>query len=180
MNAGILNQISSLTRDEDVVYIAYGKLTQSILQSVVATTKKGIYDSATQKEHDDRKIDSLITIAIEMMQNVRKYREEIENYNNDLILITTNQNIMIHTSNLSNARDKDNISKNIDFLNSLDKTALRKHSREAMKKVRNKDENSAGLGLIEVASLSSESIKYEFIPYKLNDNLFHFNLSVVI
>ena len=108
MNTSMLNEISNLTRSEDIFYIAYGKLNQSILQSVVATTKDGVYNSKIKKEFDNAKIDTLITIAIEMIQNVSKYREEIENYNNDLILITTNENITVSTSNLTNAQNKEN------------------------------------------------------------------------
>ena len=182
MNTSMLNEISNLTRSDDIFYIAYGKLNQSILQSVVATTKDGVYNGKIKKEFDNAKIDTLITVAIEMIQNVSKYREEIENYNNDLILITTNENITVSTSNLTNAQNKENISKNIDFLNSLNEEELRKHYREAMRKVRNKDENknSSGLGLIEIARLTKANIEYEFSEYKRNANLFHFNITVVI
>jgi hypothetical protein len=180
MSIKILEDMRSLIRHEDIFYISYGKLNQNILQSLIATTGNSIYDHQNSKEYSKESVANFIAVAIEMIQNVSKYGEKIENHNGDLVLVTTNNNIQISTSNLINEDDKEKITKSIDFLNSLDKKELRKYARETMKKARMKDKNSAGLGLIEIARLSKEGIKYNFNQHKQDSNLFYFNITIDI
>lgn len=178
MSIKILHKMCDLIRDKDIFYVTYGKLTQNILQSIIATARHGVYDSVTLEQYSEMDMDNLIAITIEMVQNISKYRVDTKNYNNDLILITTNGNITVSTSNLADIQNKDKISKNIDFLNSLDATELRKYARETIRKHRNKDVNSAGLGLIEIARISKKDIEYSFDEYKKDTSLFHFSMTV--
>lgn len=177
MSIKTFNQMCDLAQQKDIFYLTYGKITQHILHSVVVTAKNGVYNSHTDQKYSNSQTDSLTYIAIEMIQNVNKYRQDVEHGNHDLFLITTDDNITISTSNLSSKENKESISKSIDLLNSLDKKELRQYSREVMKQDSGND-NSAGLGLIEIARLSKHKIEYSFNQYAHDDNLFHFNMSV--
>ena len=135
MSVKVLNTINELVENEDIFYLASGKLNQNILQSMVATIGYGSYNNSTNKEYDDAKIDSLITVAIEMVQNVSKYKKEIENYYHDLVIITLKDNITISTSNLANRQNKDNLVKTLDFLKSLDAQGLREYLKESIRAI---------------------------------------------
>ena len=180
MSIEVLEDLCRNIQSKDIFYISYGKLTQNILQSLVATTRSGVYDYSSKVQYDNAQISNLVSVAIEMVQNASKYRENIDNYNSDLVLVTTNGGIKVSTSNLTHKNNQDKMSKNIDFINSLDNKELRKHSREIMRKTRTDDTNSAGLGLIEIARLSSEKIHYSFVPYNKDANLSHFNMTISV
>lgn len=178
MSIKLLNYISNLVEDEGIFYIASGKLTQNILQSIVNTTRYGVYNSDTNKEYSDVKISNLINTIIEMVQNVSKHKEEIENYHHDLVLITTKNHLNISTSNLANTTNKDQLTKRIDTLNSLDAKGLKGYLKQSIRENRDKDENSSGLGLIEIAILSKNNIEYNASKYNHFDDVFKIDITV--
>jgi hypothetical protein len=173
-----LSEMSNLVQDEGIFYVASGRLTQNILQSIVSTTRDGIYDSYTNKKYSPTDIDSLITITIEVIQNISKYRQEIDNYHHDLVLIRVKDSIVISASNLTNEEHKNKLIKSIDFLNSLDESQLREYSKENLRQITDKDKNSSGSGLINIAMLSKTNIEYNIEKYKEYDDIFKFDITI--
>ena len=178
MSINILNKMNDLINNECIFYSVSGRLTPNTMQSILANAKDGIYNKTTNTKYSDAKIDNLLVVAIELIQNVEQHRYHINNFHHDSLVISANDDIIISVRNLASKDNKDTVIKKIDFLNSLDVKELKEHSRETLMKNIDRDKNILGSGFIEIATLSQKNIEYDVCKHETYDDVFELSISI--
>lgn len=118
---------------------------------------------------------AVFSVFVEQMNNMLYYSSERDQYADKelgktvdvgtgiFILGSHDKKYYIQTGNIMKKTQKDIMKERIDYLNTLDKTGLRKYYKERIKAENdNPESKGAGLGLIEVARRTSSKIEYSF------------------
>lgn len=133
---------------------------------------------------------SVFSVFIEQMNNMLMYSMEKEHFNaadeieaeiskGVFILGVKNKMYFVQSGNVMKGESVESIKNKIDYLNTLDKAALRKYYKEQIKQENtNPESKGAGLGFIEIARRSSSPIEYSFMP--LNDGFAFFSMFITI
>lgn len=133
---------------------------------------------------------AIFSVFVEQMNNMLMYSaekvkdftstENKQTYSSGIfILSSTQKQYCLQTGNVIKNQHITLIQERIDYLNTLDKTELRKYYKERIKADDdNLESKGAGIGLIEIAKRSSEKIKYAFEPY--DDDRSFFTMHVTI
>lgn len=168
----------------DIIYS--GPLWAEEIESIGGTLKKRMeFDelpfSASQ---------SVFSVFVEQMNNMLMYSAEKQHVDFStgkrseiskgiFILGAKDKTYYVQTGNIIKNENTELIKSRIDYLNTLDKTGLRKYFKEQIKNENtNPESKGAGLGLIEIAKRSSSKIEYSFTP--LEDGLSFFSMFVTI
>jgi hypothetical protein len=133
---------------------------------------------------------SVFSVFVEQMNNILMYStdKDFSAAEGDkacgaskgvFILGSKDRSYFLQSGNVMKNENVELIRSRLEFLNSLDKAALRKYYKEQM---RSADDNSesrgGGLGLIEIARRASSKIEYSFTP--LGEGLTFFSMFVTI
>jgi len=180
-----------MLNDNKITLIYSGPLWSQGIGEIAGTLKKHLElnDIPIQTYHE------VFSVFIEQMNNMLMYSAEktkfIENDKNQFqtgfsespkgtfILGKEGNAYFIQTGNVMKKDNIELIKKRINFLNSLDKTEVRKYYKEQMKtKDDNPESKGAGLGFIEIARRISSKIEYSFSDYE--EGLTFFTLYVTI
>jgi hypothetical protein len=85
----------------------------------------------------------------------------------------------IQTGNVMKSKNVEMVKNKLDYLNTLDKQALRKYYKEQSKLENdNPESKGAGLGFIEIARRISSKIEYSFTPYGENHTFFTMYITI--
>ena len=132
----------------------------------------------------------VFSVFVEQMNNMLMYSEETESFEfsdngsskqpkGTFILGREGGAFFIQTGNVMRSDNVELVKNRIDYLNTLDKKALRNFYKEQMHTADNNPASKgAGLGFIEIARRISSKIDYLFTP--CGDNLTFFSLYVII
>ncbi len=167
MNNLNLYQEFQYGQNENIIFELKGLISQDILVGFVELIKDKIFFKS-QKNLITRKI---FSIFIELFQNIVKHSacEINQFYKKEGIgdgIIILKSNGKHYTISSGNYIKKENIAKLtyiIDKINSLDKQELKKFYKECLKKNRTRNNNNSGVGLIDIARKSENSIEYNII-----------------
>lgn len=119
---------------------------------------------------------AVFSVFVEQMNNMLMYSTDQEVFQEQdgaaldvssgvFILGSRNKQYFLQSGNMMDAKQVPAMKARIDFLNTLDKTELRKYYKEQIKAENpNSDSKGAGLGLIEIARRASSKIEYTFDP----------------
>lgn len=129
---------------------------------------------------------SVFSVFVEQMNNMLMYsaeKEHIENHDDVprgvFILASKDRVYYAQSGNVMDANKAELVKDHLDYLNTLDKQALRKYYKEELRSENtNPDSKGAGIGLIEIAKRASEPIAYKFEPYQ--EGLTFFTMCVTI
>lgn len=123
----------------------------------------------------------LITLVIEMLENVLKYSENfvdftIKNpqFQPEFNLLRNGENYILESVNPVKESDINLVKKKIDAVNRLDHESLRMFYRESLANGTFTEKGGAGLGFIEMAKIASDPLSYTFD--RISDNYFNFKL----
>jgi hypothetical protein len=167
---------------EGILFSFSGIISQSLTSFMVETAKEQL----ESKISDSKLLRTIFVIAIEQLQNIMSYskdkqQESHNKYSSPGIMVvgfdTKKEKYFISSANEIFENDQEILSTKIDFLNTLEKPALRKHLREKLRSADDMHDRGAGVGFIEMAKLSSEKIEYSF--HKYHDKL-HFSITTYI
>lgn len=158
-----------LTEKFDVDIIYTGALWADGIEGLGTTLRR-------QMELEDLSVSAsqkVFSVFVELMNNMLMYAVEkmdIEGHpgvpKGSFILASKNKVHFAQSGNVMQSESAELIKSRIDYLNTLDKPALRKYFKEQLRNENTSFEsNGAGLGLIEVAKRASAPIEYQFIPY---------------
>lgn len=126
---------------------------------------------------------SVFSVFVEQMNNMLMYSTEKQIFSSEsegsststgaFMLGVQGKKYFLQSGNMMKSENADIMRQKIDYLNTLDKTQLRKYYKEQIKQ-ENKNPNSkgAGLGLIEIARRTSSKIQYKFIPMEEGQTFF--------
>jgi len=111
----------------------------------------------------------ILLIMIESLENIMKHSEDPERSVDEnnlpaLLIIYRNNKYIIQTSNHLCSEHIPLLKAKIDFLNNLDQQGLKNFYKETITDGVFTKRGGAGLGLIEIAKVSCNPIKYEFQP----------------
>jgi hypothetical protein len=133
---------------------------------------------------------AVFSVFIEQITNMMMYSAKTEMFGDGkdknlevpcglLVLGTQEKTYFIQSGNLMKHSSVPRLKEKIEYLNKLDKKALRKYYKE---KLYNGDDNpeskGAGLGLIEIARRASSKIDYDIIPQ--DNDMAYFTMYVTI
>ena len=134
---------------------------------------------------------SIFSVFVEQMNNMVHYSadkqqfslestgEEFDIATGVFVLGAIDKKYFIQCGNKIKNDQTQMIKERIDYLNTLDKTELRKYYKEKIKAENdNPDSKGAGIGLIEIAKRSSSKMEYSFVP--MEDGYSFFTLYVTV
>ena len=172
----------NMTKKHDVDIIYTGSLWADGIEGLGTTLRR-------QMEFEDMSLPAslaVFSVFVELMNNMLMYsieKMDIEGHpgvsKGAFILASKNKIYSAQSGNMIKTDNVEHIKNRIDYLNSLDKPAVRKFYKEKIKeKDVNSDSKGAGLGLIEIARRASAPIEYEFTP--CGDDLTFMTISVTV
>lgn len=113
----------------------------------------------------------LLLVMIESLENIMKHSECPDSVINsdELIapgfsILKKDENYIIISSNSIRKQGIPVLKKKLDYLNSLDQQGLKDYYKQTITNGEFTNRGGAGLGLIEMAKISGNTIKYDFFP----------------
>lgn len=160
-----LYEFSSLMIENDLVMIYEGEFNQDIAKSMLKMAERN-FDNEEIEVKTKKKI---FNVMVETLQNICKHQDEVRDtedrimpaifmigYDYDTYRIITGNSI--YNSRIETLKSK------IDLVNSLDKDGLKKLYKEARLNSVISEVGGAGLGFIDIARKSENTINYHFEP----------------
>jgi anti-sigma regulatory factor (Ser/Thr protein kinase) len=163
---------------DDIVLMYKGEFTQ---RSILPLLELAEYN-ARDKSMDQRKTLRAAHVTVEMLQNISKHgkKQTDSEINQGIFMLGKKEDKLILTAgNIVNISEKILLEEKLDFLVSLDEYELKElHKSTLRASIRFENKHNSGLGLIEVAQASGNSILYDFIPYSPENYLFAIQVAI--
>ena len=161
-----------MLNEKNITLVYSGPLWSEGIGGIAGTLKKRLeFDKISIQTSQE-----VFSVFVEQMNNMLMYSAEKEDFSvsdntadkspkGTFILGKENNTFFIQTGNIMKNDSIALVKNRIDYLNTLDKEALRKFYKEQMHLVDNNPESKgAGLGFIEIARRISSKINYSFTP----------------
>lgn len=162
-----IRKYRALLHDNGVILSVAGIISQEMLVMFVQNLKTKI-DSLLDL---NPKAHNIFNIFIELVQNILNYSKSKDDDINEiikrgsLILVGYDKKkelFYVSSSNLIDNADKEKLQERIEYVNSLDAEGLKSYYKEMRQQGKNKHEQGAGLGFIDMAKRSSQKLIYDF------------------
>ena len=175
-----------MLNDREISLLYSGPLCEEGIAGIAGTIKKYLEFEQMTMETSQK----VFSVFAEQMNNMLMYSAEKEQFKTSagnfsespkgtFILGKKDKTYFIQTGNVMKNDSVELVKKRIDYLNTLDKNALRKFYKEQMRlKDVNPESKGSGLGFIEIARRISSEIKYSITPHE--EGLAFFSLFVTI
>ncbi len=173
-----LANLYNLANKDELEYIFRGNFTPEIVRLILDLAKVTL-ENLSDLFSIKRKV---YYIAGESIQNIARHRNEAFDESPDKFSLFSihkkKSKFYVTTGNVIKAEDVESLKIKIEKINSLEKTGLRSLSRNTRSKGALSPKGGAGLGLIEIAKRSGNSLEYDFD--KINDEYSYFYLNTEI
>lgn len=182
MNKVNLIELQNILKESQILTIFSGMFSQGIIEELGEAIKKHLENEKLSK----RNIFNVFSIFIEQTQNIKNYissKKDSSCYelisNSGIVAIGKDEfGYFIHSGNLIDNIDVENLVQKLDLINELDKDGLKRLYKEELKRdVANGDEG-AGLGLVDMARKASHTIQYQV--REIDENYSFFTLKVIV
>lgn len=127
----------------------------------------------------------LLTLMIEILENVLKYSDRFEvfvmdhpDYQPEFELILNEDGFVLTSRNPVRDKDQKEISRRINRINTSDEEELKKIYRDTITNGIFTEKGGAGLGFIEMAKITTNTIVYSFIPIEKGFSYFELSLHI--
>ena len=172
--------------EKNITLVYSGPLWAEGIAGIAGTLKKRLEVDELPLELSQE----VFSVFVEQMTNMLMYSAEKEVFQTadknvaelskgTFILGKSGKAYVIQTGNAVKNESVENTKNKIDYLNTLDKQALRKYyNAQARLENNNPESKGAGLGFIEIARRISSKIEYSFEPY--SEGISFFTLYVTI
>ncbi len=123
-------------------------------------------------------------VMIEMLENNYQYIQSIENRYNinelepEFELVKINSGYKLRSSNPVSPNDAYLLKSHIDKFNDLSNEEIQKKYKEILREGMYVEKISDGIGLLRIAKISGNKIKYSF--KKINNNLLYYTLEITV
>lgn len=177
----ITSRMREIITQESVLFSFYGALSQPFIDFFLSTISK-----QSAKSDNKSTIKALIIIAIEQVQNMMNYSQELSPTSPNectalgMVVLgydSTKECYYVNGSNQINPNDKEKITTKIEQINALDAQAQRKLLRQKLKSGEDAHLKGAGVGFVEMAKRSSSKLEYSFDEI---DGKVYFNIMVFV
>lgn len=139
-------------------------------------------ESDMEKHSEERSVQRKVYhVMVETLQNMNKHSDEIKDRNigNGLFIIGKKEDTYyIITSNKVANKHKNNLEQSLITVNNATQDELKEMYKKQIKEGRLSEKGGAGLGLIDIARKTGETLNYQFL--QLDDNDYFFILKVEI
>jgi hypothetical protein len=160
---------------ENIFIIHKGDFSQHTIIPILRMIEDNVYGS-TDNTYSRKKI---FHILVEILQNISKHAFEWNKVREAIFMMGRIENrFMVYTGNYILNSQIETLKEHLENLNSMTKQELSELYKLTLHIGTYTSKGGAGLGLIDVARDSSESIKYTFIP--VDDEISFYSLGVVI
>lgn len=127
----------------------------------------------------------LLTLMIEILENVLKYSDRFEvfvldhpDYQPEFELLLDADGFILISRNPVRDKDIKEISRRINKINTSDEDQLKKYYRDTITNGIFTEKGGAGLGFIEMAKITTNRIVYSFIPIQKGFSYFELSLHI--
>lgn len=139
-------------------------------------------ESDMEKNSEERSVQRKVYhVMVETLQNMNKHSDEIKerNIGNGLFIIGKKHDVYyVITSNKVAKNHKDHLEKALISVNSASAQELKEMYKRQIKEGSLSNKGGAGLGLIDIARKTGETLNYQFLP--LDEDNYFFILKVEI
>lgn len=175
---GFIYKLFKAMQKNNLNYIYRGIFTANITDNILALAETNL----VHKEDPRALRRKVYNVMVEGLQNITKHQAdievELENNYGVFVLKKEHFKYFITTGNLIENEDIENLSKQIDQVNSLDKVELKAYHREILLHGKISNKGGAGLGLIDMARKSGNKLLYAF--EKVDEKFSYFYLHTEI
>ena len=145
--------------DEKIIFFFKGDFSKDNIHSLLNILKANTQTYTKNEEFNNFRI---FHSGVELIQNISRHGKSVNNYIEGVFcLFQTNAGFYLCTGNLLNKGDFTSIEKNINKLNEYSKDELNEVYLNTLKQNALKDDNRAGVGLIDVRRYNQSFIDYE-------------------
>lgn len=127
----------------------------------------------------------LLTLMIEILENVLKYSDRFEifvldhpDYQPEFELSLNRDGFVLMSRNPVRDKDKKEISRRINKINTSDEDELKKIYRDTITNGIFTEKGGAGLGFIEMAKITTNTLVFSFIPIEKGFSYFELSLHI--
>ena len=159
---GFVYKLFKAMQKNNLNYIYRGAFSSNITDNILSLAETNLV-----KKDDPRMLRRKVyNVMVEGLQNITKHQANlnVDNKKNYGVFVLKKEHdkYFITTGNLIKNSEIDNLSKQIDQVNSLDKEGLTAYHREVLLHGKISDKGGAGLGLIDMARKSGNKLLYAF------------------
>jgi len=127
----------------------------------------------------------LLTLMIEILENVLKYSDRFEvfvldhpDFQPEFELLLNEDGFVLTSRNPVRNKDKKEISRRINKINTSDEDELKKIYRDTITNGIFTEKGGAGLGFIEMAKITTNTIAFSFVPIEKGFSYFELSLHI--
>lgn len=180
MKIDTLFEFNKKMKKDGIYYTFSGYFTQKNIEEIGDVLKVKI-EQETNNIGFSLKV---FSIFVEQVQNILFHSSEVAKKDNSvdgiIVIGRKNNNFYIYCGNTINSKSKESLRKQIDELNSMTKKEIKSQYMKQLKKPKENDKKGAGLGLIEIARLSSIPIEYDFKQVNKHNYFFSIGVSISV
>jgi hypothetical protein len=150
-----------------------GEITHQVTKAFTSITETNMM-VAEESNSVQKKV---FHVIVEFLQNISKHADYMTNEESHeegsgvFLLCKDDENYVITTGNVLQKQKEAAIASVLDKINSLDKEGLKALYKQQIKEGRLSEKGGAGLGFIDIAKKTGNSLNYKFVPI---DNDFSF------
>ena len=165
-------------RSNEISLVYEGEITQEITKIFTAMTEKNLEKNA-ESNTVQRKV---FHVMVECLQNISKHADTISTESDErrgIVMVSRDDdNYNVITGNIVKNEKVPEMTKNLDYINSLDKEELTALYKQQMKEGVISDRGGAGLGFIDIVKKTGSKLIFQF--QHLNDEASFFMLTSTI
>ena len=174
-----INKIKELIEDSGIIFVAYvGSMTQKLLFEMIEELK----EEKEMKEISSIRSHNIITVLIEMTQNIMKYteiEEDDKSKSNGLILVGkhSKNDFFVHSQNKVTVKDAKRIAYRIDEIKASGESEIKLKYKELRKNASQSHKRGAGIGFYEIAK-RTKTMNYEFEEINADKSYFYLTINI--
>ena len=159
-------------RDNNILLIQQGDFSQDTLFSILTMVENNL----NQMNDVSNKNKAIYHVLVELLQNITKhaYSASTTNLKKGIFTVSKSDNYYISSGNFIDTNKTDKLKQHIEQINSLNQDGLKSFYQRVLRQ----NTETSGLGLIDLARLSSSPIEYNFYPE--DNNLTFFEITAKI
>lgn len=169
--------------DEKNILLSFkGEITADLLTTILQIIESKL-DSYEEKPKVKKKV---FNILVECLQNLYHHidkdivvdSETTRDKSALLMIARKDSEYQVMTGNYMETKDVASLKEKLDFVNGMDKDALKAYYKEVLNDGTRSEKGTAGLGMVDIARKSGQKLGYHFL--NLEPNLSFFSLTVRI
>jgi hypothetical protein len=172
-------QLYRTMKTNEISLVYEGEVTQEITKTFTSLTEK----SLAKSEESNAVQRKVFNVMVECLQNISKHADSMSEDDEDerrgIVMVSRGEeSYNIITGNVVKNEKVKGLRANLEQVNSLDKEGLSTLYKTQMKEGRFSDKGGAGLGLIDIAKKTGNTLSYQF--KELNEEVSFFILTSTI